>query len=145
MASPAVKKKARLAIMVALYKGDIERPAVCSVCRMETKIEAHHEDYDKPLDVVWLCRKCHTATHVKKRGIVKPVRMRKNNTGGGKVKLKAWAKSYGVKRLSEELGVNLSTVYGWLKGTMTPSDSHRLSILHLAGRKLKLGDIVEGF
>lgn len=30
----------------------------CSVCG-EIKVEAHHADYDRPLEVVWLCRKHH--------------------------------------------------------------------------------------
>ena len=60
-------------------------------------------------------------------------------------KFKAWAKSYGIKRLVEELGVHQSTVYGWINGSIVPSDGHRLSILEKAGRKLKLGDIVDGY
>ena len=27
------------------------------------KVIAHHEDYDKPLDVMWLCRSCHVKRH----------------------------------------------------------------------------------
>jgi len=34
----------------------------CVVCR-NPKSEAHHEDYSKPLDVIWLCRRCHRAWH----------------------------------------------------------------------------------
>lgn len=56
-----------------------------------------------------------------------------------------WAKRYGIKRLAEEMGVHQSSVYGWINGSLVPSDSHRLSILALAGRKLKLGDLVKGF
>ncbi len=33
-------------------------------CRCgETKSVAHHEDYDKPLDVMWLCQPCHKQRH----------------------------------------------------------------------------------
>ena len=34
----------------------------CEKCG-EIKAEAHHEDYDKPLDVVWLCHKHHREIH----------------------------------------------------------------------------------
>ena len=36
---------------------------VCVVCGSE-KTVAHHEDYSKPLDVVWLCRKHHRHVHL---------------------------------------------------------------------------------
>lgn len=29
----------------------------------EVKSVAHHEDYDKPLDIVWLCQPCHVRRH----------------------------------------------------------------------------------
>ena len=34
----------------------------CIRCRKE-KTEAHHEDYDKPLEVMWLCNPCHKQRH----------------------------------------------------------------------------------
>ena len=29
------------------------------------KTDGHHEDYSKPLDVIWLCRRCHLQHHRK--------------------------------------------------------------------------------
>lgn len=34
----------------------------CEVCGVE-KVLAHHDDYDKPFDVKWLCPKHHVARH----------------------------------------------------------------------------------
>lgn len=31
----------------------------CAICGTRERIEAHHEDYSKPLEVVWLCRGHH--------------------------------------------------------------------------------------
>lgn len=53
------KQKARLKLKYEIKMGRIIRPDTCSVCKEKKKIEAHHEDYDKPLDVVWVCRQCH--------------------------------------------------------------------------------------
>ena len=42
-------------------RGDILKPKHCQVCKMYKKrIEGHHEDYDKPLKVIWCCKACHT-------------------------------------------------------------------------------------
>lgn len=39
----------------------------CEDCGAK-KVDAHHEDYFKPLDVRWLCRQCHLSHHTKAKG-----------------------------------------------------------------------------
>lgn len=36
----------------------------CEKCRSKEWVEGHHEDYTKPLEVIWLCRPCHRKRHV---------------------------------------------------------------------------------
>ena len=44
--------------------GNIIRPTQCSSCKNESsRIEGHHSDYSKPLDVMWLCKPCHYKIH----------------------------------------------------------------------------------
>lgn len=35
----------------------------CEVCGINENIEAHHDDYTKPLEIRWLCRKHHREFH----------------------------------------------------------------------------------
>lgn len=49
----------------ALKMGILKRPTNCSVCGKGGRIEGHHKDYTKPLEVDWLCKKCHIAEHQK--------------------------------------------------------------------------------
>jgi ribosomal protein S27AE len=39
------------------------RPDTCSKCGESGYIVAHHHDYDKPLDVIWLCLRCDRQLH----------------------------------------------------------------------------------
>lgn len=52
---------ARKRVSDALNSGTLKR-GLCLSCGAE-KVEAHHHDYSKPLDVVWLCRQCHADAH----------------------------------------------------------------------------------
>jgi len=45
----------------AMRNGSLER-SPCIRCGDE-KSMAHHEDYDKPLEVMWLCQPCHKQRH----------------------------------------------------------------------------------
>ena len=56
------KKLAHQAVARALSRGDIVRKP-CEVCGSTTRIEAHHDDYSKRLDVRWLCKKHHVEVH----------------------------------------------------------------------------------
>jgi hypothetical protein len=57
------KKNANLKVSRALFTGLLKRPIKCEKCNLEKKLEAHHEDYSKPLEVVWLCIECHNNRH----------------------------------------------------------------------------------
>lgn len=45
---------------VYLRRGKIEKKS-CACGNQDS--EMHHHDYDKPLEVEWLCRKCHLSLH----------------------------------------------------------------------------------
>jgi hypothetical protein len=50
---------AHSAIERAVARGEIIPPKNCAICNGTHKIEAHHPDHRKRLDVIWLCKFCH--------------------------------------------------------------------------------------
>lgn len=53
----------------AVKQGVLVRPTSCERCGIEpapasdgrSRIQAHHHDYSRPLNVEWICAKCHRA------------------------------------------------------------------------------------
>ena len=60
------KRRAHKTVWNALRSGALVR-GPCAQCGTTIRIEAHHEDYSKPRDVIWLCRMHHVERHVVKR------------------------------------------------------------------------------
>jgi hypothetical protein len=58
-----LKRKAQTALQNAVAHGLVKRPDNCSVCGKKCTPEGHHYDYLKQLDVIWVCKKCHTEYH----------------------------------------------------------------------------------
>lgn len=59
------KVSARAIVTKAVRSGALSKHP-CAICG-NPKTEAHHEDYDKPLDVIWLCRRHHTEADIARR------------------------------------------------------------------------------
>lgn len=58
------KWKARRILKEEIRLGNIIKPKYCQGCLIEnTRIEGHHENYSKPVDVEWLCTRCHATKH----------------------------------------------------------------------------------
>lgn len=55
--------RARNAVERAVAAGTLV-PEPCEQCGETEKTEAHHPDYTRPLDIVWLCRTCHRQLHI---------------------------------------------------------------------------------
>lgn len=57
-----IKRNARAMVNSAIRRGFLA-VKTCEVCGIDENIEAHHDDYMKPLDVRWLCKKHHQEHH----------------------------------------------------------------------------------
>lgn len=56
-------KRAHSKVQKAMQSGKLVRPEACQSCGEPCRPDAHHEDYMKPLVVVWLCAPCHHRLH----------------------------------------------------------------------------------
>lgn len=71
----AEKKKAQHLVQTHVRRGKITKPTICSICNCESKrIEGHHADYSKPLEVIWVCNQCHHNIHKSLKERVQPER-----------------------------------------------------------------------
>lgn len=83
-----VRKRARRITQNLLRDGKLKK-APCVVCESE-EVLAHHEDYSRPNDVIWICENHHKAYHDGEIGLLRnklwwnpkrllPIKMRDQN------------------------------------------------------------------
>lgn len=62
------KIKVEHQLQKAVLRGQVLKSAACQTCGVtDNRIEGHHPDYSKPLEVIWLCRSCHQRLHAQQR------------------------------------------------------------------------------
>src|SRR5262245_33696338 len=62
----APQLRANDALRNAVRSGRLIKPEVCDQCKLAVParmLHGHHSDYDKRLEVRWLCETCHWAHH----------------------------------------------------------------------------------
>lgn len=55
--------KTRKKVWRAVRNGKLIKPNKCTQCKRVTKLSGHHDDYSKPLELLWLCSSCHKLKH----------------------------------------------------------------------------------
>jgi hypothetical protein len=55
--------KAWRAVELRVKAGKLSAPDKCQACGKTGRLVSHHENYDRPLAVQWLCRSCHSRLH----------------------------------------------------------------------------------
>lgn len=66
------KRQAHILVDNYIRNKKLIRPNHCENCYCECTPHAHHNDYTKPLEVTWLCVKCHVEWHKHNKPIYKP-------------------------------------------------------------------------
>jgi hypothetical protein len=62
----ADKMRAHQRVRSALSSGTLTRPSACERCSRPCRPQAHHHDYNAPLEVEWICSRCHASVHRKR-------------------------------------------------------------------------------
>ena len=61
--NPFRKKKCNVLVNQAIRRGELTKQP-CVRCGNTKCLKAHHYDYSKPLDIIWLCVNCHAEVHM---------------------------------------------------------------------------------
>ena len=71
------KANAWWAVFYAVKTGKLDRPDTCQICgNKDNMIQAHHDDYKKKLNVIWICKTCHMRFHLGKEKVNKVIQVR---------------------------------------------------------------------
>jgi hypothetical protein len=62
-----LRKQANTAVGNAIRDGRLVKAIACHYCREVKPLEAHHWNYYRPLDVMWLCVRCHEIADMARR------------------------------------------------------------------------------
>jgi ribosomal protein S27AE len=125
------KVRAHWIVSNAIRYGKLKRQP-CEKCGNK-KSHAHHADYSKPLEIKWLCHKCHWLEHgwETEERVKITKRTERTNTEKTKEKAKADAKwpllidkaialrkkGKSYKEISESLRISQGTAYKWINNT----------------------------
>lgn len=74
-----LRYKAHKQLGNAIKSKKIRKPSFCEICKKKSPLEGHHDDYNKPLKVCWLCCSCHRCLHRDMRMQVQTLQNRKVN------------------------------------------------------------------
>ncbi len=112
----------------AVKTGKLIKSDVCNKCgRSDKQIEGHHEDYNKPLEILWICQGCHK-------------QLRSDNSPKGEehysakltekdvisIRFRYAAKNISQSALAREYGISQPSIHGIL---------HMKTWKHLAGQE----------
>jgi hypothetical protein len=104
-----IQQRAMACVAAALKSGRLRKQS-CAVCK-HPKTHAHHEDYSKPLEVIWLCSLHHAAVHAKVARVSSPL-------AGGK---RRW--EYTLQTIADAAGLSVHTVRDHKRaGELDPAD-----------------------
>jgi DNA-binding transcriptional regulator YiaG len=130
------KKKASLTVSKAIREKRLVRMG-CEVCGSIKGIHGHHEDYSKPLEVNWLCKKHHSSLHGQRmhedalhrfEGHIKTTLERQVRIMGTTIKEGRKALGMTVQQLAAVLGCSISSVNRWEYGTSVPHKMYQKKI-----------------
>lgn len=116
------------AVLRAVARGDLT-PRACEVCGAAAAL-AHHDDYERRLEVRWLCDRHHRLHHidhpitheVPAPPKTAPKERRPNRGKQFRRYLKPRAiklreEGYGYQFIAQELGISIGTAYKWCNTT----------------------------
>jgi len=119
------------AVKNAIERNRLIRPEMCQRCGDKpsraidgrSKIHAHHHDYSKPLDVEWLCAKCHRKETPLPKVIGGPNYGEKNGTSRltsadviSAKRLRQKGETY--QSIADRIGVHKTTIIRAVKGQL---------------------------
>ena len=95
-------------VVAAVNSGKLKKTN-CVECGSSRLVQGHHEDYDKPLEVIWLCSKCHHKLHQARKPLVDTddQAIRIDPITHKKLKIRAAKMGITLKRVVEILTDNL--------------------------------------